>query len=66
MTFRAMPFDGRICPIKDQDDAEAILRKRQTEARIDRNRERLIGQGSVVERIAGDRAAYGGGPQEIR
>jgi hypothetical protein len=64
MTYRAMPFDGRICPLHDE--AAEALQKRQTEARIARNRERLIGQGSVVERIADDRATYGGGPREIR
>lgn len=46
--FRAMPFDGRICPIKDE--AAEALRRRQTEARIERHRERLLSEHQPEER----------------
>ncbi|NCV39813.1 MAG: hypothetical protein EBW11_04510, partial [Betaproteobacteria bacterium] len=41
-------------------------RAAQVEERVQRARQRLIGQGTVQERVADDRAAYGGGPQLVR
>lgn len=40
-------------------------RRQQTQERIQRARQRLIGQGGIAERVADDRAAYGGGQRLV-